>query len=347
MAALGCDASYHVVVADRAGATISVLNTVTEVEFTRVLNDASTCKIVTVPDVDCCEQLGDVRAFRAWVHVYRNSEYVWGGPVLTVDWRLGEVEINAADIVSVLNRRTPHQSRSFTGTDTTEVARWLVDDGFAPDDPGHTVEVLGGSGVTGTRSYTLDRGQTGDHLKDLADNGGLDFTAVGASLLLLPDGWDANVGLLTDADLPDGLAVSEDGTALATRWVVFGEDGSGAKGVAGGVDPYYGLIEQTIQDTSLKDQASAQAAAESRLAASLPAPVFIETQQITLSPDAGVEVPRLVPGWCVDLATTATCRNISQRFKITGLRVTADGDGESVQVQLGPVSLEEVASGGI
>ena len=338
-AGLGCAAEYFAVVADRDGAVLSNLVTVTQIEFSRVLNDSSTARVVVVPDLDCCEQLGDVRAWRKWLHIYRNSVYVWGGPILTADWSLGQVEINAADIIAVLNRRTPHASRLFEDTDLTEIAEWLIADGFLPDDPGHTVAVMADSGVRGVREYTQDIGQTGDHLKDLADSG-LDFTAVGSSILLLPDGWDASVGRLTDADLPDGLNVAEDGTALATRWVVYGSDGSGAKGVAGGIHPYYGLIERSVQDSSIKDSDSAAAAARSRLNASLPVPVYIDTQEVTLSSDAGIDVARIVPGWCVDLSTTTTCRDVSQRMKVTGLRVTADGNGEAVKVQLGPVSAE-------
>jgi hypothetical protein len=339
LSGLGCAAEYHAVVADRDGAIVSNLVTVTEVEFTRVLNDASTGRVVVVPDLDCCETLGDVRSWRNWLHIYRNGDYVWGGPILTAEWSLGGFEINAADIIAILNRRTPHETRAFTSTDLTDIATWLIEDGFLPDDPGHTVNVLAKSGVSGARQYTEDIGQTGDHLKDLADTG-LDFTAVGNSILLLPDDWSASVGLLTDADLPEGLSVAEDGTALATRWVVYGSDDSGVKGVAGGVHPYYGLIERSIQDTSIMDNESAAAAAQSRLNASLPVPVYIDTQEVTLSSDAGLDVARAVPGWCVDLATTTTCRDVSQRMKITGLHVTADGDGESVKVQLGPVSAE-------
>ncbi|GGZ73327.1 hypothetical protein ACFOOM_00845 [Streptomyces echinoruber] len=337
MAGLGCAAEYHAVIADRGGAILANLSTVTDVEWYRVLSDASTARVVVEPDLDCCASLGGVRSWRHWLHLYRSGRYVWGGPVLTGEWSLGRFEVTAGDLISVLNTRTPHATRAFTDTDLTEIAAWLVDDALAPDDPGHSVNVLAPAGVSGGREYTEDTGQSGDHLKDLAD-AGMDFTVVGNSVLLMPDGWSARVGLLTDADLPDGLSVSEDGTALATRWVVHGDEASGVKGVAGGVHPYYGLIERVVQDTSIKDQASAQAAAQSRLNASLPVPVFIDTQEVTLSPDAGVDVERLVPGWCIDLATTTTCRDISQRMKITGVHVTADGDGESVKVQLGPVS---------
>jgi hypothetical protein len=334
---LGCAAEYTAYIADRGGAILTQGQTLTRVQWTRVLNDASTASVTIEPDVDCCGVLGDMRAMRHWLHLYRNDSYVWGGQIIQPNWGVGTVTISAADIVSVLNRRTPHEDRRFTSTDLTHIAQWLIADAFQPDDPGHTVTVLADSGVSGSREYRADIGQSGDHLRDLADSG-MDWTAFGETLLLMPDNWSASVGLITDADLPDGLSVAEDGTAMATRWVVYGDEASGVVGTAGGIHPYYGLIERSVQDSSIKDQASAEAAAQSRLNSSLPVPVYIDSSEVTLSPDTSVDIARLVPGWCVDVATTATCRNISQRMKITGLSVTADGKGEQVKVQFGPVS---------
>jgi hypothetical protein len=340
VAALGCAADYSAFIADRDGSIITEAAELTEVEWYRLLNDTSTGRVVINPDGDCCGRIGKVRTWRSYLHIYRNSTYVWGGPILSADWRQGGFEVFAGDILAWLARRVPHETITFTSSDLTDIASWLIRDAFLPDDPGHTVEVLGKSGVTGKRSYSQDIGQTLDHLKDLADTG-MDFTAVGNKILLLPDEWSASVGSLTDEDMPEGLVVSEDGTALATRWIVYGSDGSGIKGTAGGAHPYYGLLERSVQQTSIEDNASAEAAARSRLNASLPVPVYIDTQEVTLSPEAAVDVSHLIPGWCVDLSTTATCRNISQRMKISGLHVEVDGDGESVKVQLAPATSRE------
>ncbi|MFI6744078.1 hypothetical protein ACIBI9_65405 [Nonomuraea sp. NPDC050451] len=50
------------------------------------------------------------------------------------------------------------------------------------------------------------------------------YTAVASTILLPPDDHLASVGSLSDADLPDGLVVAEDGVALATRWIVHGDE---------------------------------------------------------------------------------------------------------------------------
>jgi hypothetical protein len=84
--------------------------------------------------------------------------------------------------------------------------------------------------------------------------------------------------------------------------------------------------------------------------------VFIDTQQVTISPLAAIDVPSLVRGWCLDITSASTCRTVSQRLKITGVKVTENrGDentpgAESVQVQVAArkddrtvlVALEEV-----
>lgn len=334
---VGCS-THTARILDRGGATVTEAYVLTEVEWTRVLDEVSTATITVMPGGDCCERLADVRSWRHRLAIWRDGQPVWEGPILDVDWTAtGGVEIRARDILAWLDRRVPHQDQTFTRTDLTDIAAWLIADGYAPDDPGHQVEVVGPTRVAGDRAYELDVGQTGDHLRDLARTG-LDYTAVGSTIVLLPENHLATVGSLTDADFPEGLVVAEDGASLGTRWIVHGSDG--VKGVAGGVHDYYGLLERSVQETSVLDSDSARAAARSRLAGSLPVPVFIDSQQVTLSPDAPVDVPLLVPGWCVDVATTATCRTVAQRLKIVGVRVTETGEGqdrgESVQVQLAP-----------
>lgn len=336
MSSAGCGV-HQAYVVDRDGAVVTPVDILVLVEWTRVLDDVSTAHVVINPDGDCCAALGNVRTWRHKLVIARDGVTVWEGPIIQAEWSFGKVELWASDVLVWLDRRVPHQSITFDGTDLTDIANWLIEDGFAPDDPGHTVEILGSAGVEGGREYTVDIGQTGDHLRDLADTG-LDYTAVGSTIVLMPEDWSANVGMLTDVDLPAGLIVAEDGSALATRYIVHGDEDSGVRGVSGGTDAYYGLLERSVEETSVKTSSSAEAAARSRRAANYPVPVFLSSDEVTLSPEAAVEVGRLVPGWCVDVATAATCRPLTQRLKIVGLKVSEDGDGESVQVALAPMS---------
>lgn len=331
---VGCG-RHQARILDRSGAVVAQAETLVEVEWGRTLDDISQARIVVRPDsIDCCGAFGRVRPWRHRLVIYRNQRPCWEGPIVVPDWSMGEVELRAYDVLTWLDRRVPHRDMRFTGRDLTDIASWLIADGFGPDDPGHTVEVVAPTRIRGDRAYERDVGQTGDHLRDLAETG-LDFTAVGNRIVLLPEDFCGRVGSLTDADFPSGLAVVEDGLALATRWIVHGRDD--VRGEAGGGDAYFGLLERSVEATSVLDDKSATAAARSRLRTSNPSPVFIDSQQTTLSPDASVEVESLVPGWCVDVTTTSTCRTISQSLKIVGLKVTETGsEGERVSVQLTP-----------
>jgi hypothetical protein len=324
-------------VVDRDGGFVTSSGDLLEVTYNRILNDASVASVtIGVSGPGCCEDLARVRN---WLQVFRDGVFMWSGPITNVSYSFDRVVIEATDLIGLLDLRVPHQDFDFTGTDLTEIARQLVEDGLAPDDPGHSTTVIGPAGVTGGRAYNRNIGQTADHLRDLSETG-MDFTAVGNNIVILPDSFCDVVGRLSDQDLPEGVTVAEDGSALATRWVVAGSESSAVVGTAGGIHPYYGLLERYVEQTSIDDQASADQAAAAKLAASLPVPVVIDTQNVTLAPTADVDVARIVPGWCLVVTTQITCRSITQRLKITGLQVTEDGGSgntpgqERVQVQV-------------
>lgn len=337
MAMVGCG-THSAQIVDREGSVVTDLSVLTAVEWLRVLDDVATANVDVVPDGDCCEQLGNVRSWRHRLVISRDGEVVWDGPVIRVEWRQGRVTVFALDITAWLDRRVPHRDFTFTDTDLTVIAQTLIADALAPDDPGHEVSVVGMTGVRGGREYTAGDGQVGDHLRDLADTG-LDYTAVGSTIVLLPEDFDDSVGMLTDADMPSGLVVAEDGSLLATRVVVHGSEASGAVGEAGGSDAYYGLLERSVEENSITTDAAAASSARAIRAANFPVPLFLATEQITLSPEAAVDVAALVPGWCVDVSSNVTCRPLAQRLKIIGVKVRETGtDGESVQVVLAPLS---------
>jgi hypothetical protein len=344
MAVAGCG-SHSAQILDRGGAVVATANVLTDVEWSRVLDGVSSARVVINPDGDCCNRLGRLSTWAHRLVIFRDGRYVWDGPITGISWRLGEVELTAQDVLAWLDRRVIHTDMAFANTDLSEVAQWLIADGFAPDDPGHTVQVVGRAGVTGSRSYTRDIGQTGDHLSQLAE-AGIDYTAIGSKILLLPEDHLVSVGRLSDADLPEGLDVAEDGAALVSRWVVAGSSNSGVLGAYGGVDPYYGLHERYVEMSEITDDDSAVEAARARRRASLPVPVVIDTQQVTISPLAAIDVPSLVPGWCLDVTSAGTCRQVAQRLKITGVKVsesagTGDNPGtESVQVQVAATGAE-------
>jgi FlaG/FlaF family flagellin (archaellin) len=330
---LGC-ATHSYTITDRDGGNVASAGTLTAVQYNRLLNDAST-GIITVGTAapGCCEQLGRIRAWRHRLNIFRGSDLMWSGLVLNVDWTYDQVVVTGVDLFGLLDRRVPHQDMVFSGTDLTVIAEELIDDGLAPDDPGHEVTIMGPAMVTGGRSYDRDIGQTADHLRDLTDTG-IDITVIGNRFIILPDNFGDVVGRLSDDDLPQGLRVTEDGAGLATRQIVAGSEDGDVLGSAGGTNAYYGLLEVYTEQTTITTDTAATESARARLAASAMVPVFIDTQDVTLAPTANVSMRALVPGWCVDITTDSTCRRITQRLKITGLKVSENATQEQVVLQV-------------
>lgn len=332
---VGCTTHTARVVDRITGQTIAAPDLL-DVAWTRVLDDTSQATATLAStDPACCAQLGHIRAWRHRLDIWRGETLTWSGPIISPEWTTASTAVTAVDVLGWLDRRVPHVPRRFTDADLADIAAWLIRDGYAPDDPGHTVRIMAPSRVRGDREYHRDIGQTGDHLRDLADTG-LDYTAVAGQILLLPEDWSARVGALSDDDFPDGLEVVEDGAALATRWIVHGADDVRAE--TGGHHQYYGLLEQAVEETSILDTRSALSAARSRLRASIPVPVWIDSSATTLAPDAPVSVTDLVPGWCLDITTRRTCRELRQSMKIVGVRVQDSAQGEQISVQLLPAS---------
>lgn len=339
MAQIGCQ-THSYAITDRDGRVVASSGVLTEVAYNRLLNDVSTAEVaINVSDPSCCEELGGIRSWRFRLNIFRGGDFMWSGQIASIEWTTEAVNIVAVDLIGLLERRVPHQDFQFVNTDLTSIAEQLIKDGLKPDDPGHQVTVMGLAGVTGGRSYTKDVEQVADHLRDLADTG-IDFTTIGNNIIIFPDAFGETIGRLSDDDLPEGLTVAEDGGSLVTRQIVAGSDEVPELGVAGGTNDYYGLLEMYEEQTSIDTQSGVQQAATARLASSAVVPVFINTQDVTLSPTAPIGVRNLVPGWCVDITSLATCRRITQRLKITGVRISEKGgsgsqpENERIVVQL-------------
>lgn len=324
---IGCK-THSYAITDREGRNLAS-GILTSIEYNRVINDLSSATAtIAVTDTACCNDLGSIRSWRHTLNIYRGNDLMWSGFVLNPVWTEDAVTVQAVDIIGLLDRRVPHQNFAFEGIDLSVIAQQLIEDALAPDDPGHEVTIIGLSGITGGRTYTQDVGQVGDHLRNLADTG-IDFTAIGNNIIILPDDFCDVIGRLSDADLPDGVSVTEDGANLITRQIVAGSDESGAIGSAGGVNDYYGLLELYTEQTSITTDVNAAAAAQARLNASAIVPVGIVTQNVTLAPTAPVDMVSLIPGWCLDITSQATCRDVTQRLKITGLQVQEDGGSDA------------------
>lgn len=345
MPEVGC-ATHSALVLDRTGAVVCAVESLLEVIWGRILNETGTARVVVRPQGDCCACMAGVRTWRHRLVIWRGASVVFDGPIVMVEWTADGVEITAQDVSAWLDRRTPHQEMAFVDTDLATIARELVTDAFIPDDPGVTVSIVAPALISGDRSYSIDVELVLDHLRDLASTG-LDWSVAGSSILLMGTGFCDVIGSLSDADFPQGLRVIEDGGAVATRWVLWAapdDEGALRKATSGGVHDYYGLLEavhdslapQDLGAASILDQSSADAAAADLLATSVPAPVFIDTGAGPLSPQASIDIASVIPGYCLQIASVATCRPVTAVQKVVEVSVQETGATEQARVLCAP-----------
>jgi hypothetical protein len=303
----------------------------------------------------CSAELGSITPFAHELTVYRDAEPVWQGPISKVTETRTTVTVDARDVLYYLDARVNSETYSFTGAaamDLSLIAGWLIRNGLHRDDP--NVEQwlqITESGIIGERAAYAQSVVILDELAELGRNG-LDFTTVGRRIIVAPElGPLVPVrARLTDADFLGDLEVEVSGDDAGTRWIVegaatetdTGESGEPLRGVAGGVDPFLGLVERIAREDSILDQSSAAVSAQRRVAVSNPAPVYLRVPQgAQLAPAAPVSVQQLVAGIGVNVAVEDMLRRVRSTQRL--IRVTAGWSeaGEAIGVTLAPFGSEE------
>lgn len=342
---LGCG-EHRVVFSDRCGVTVvcAIEADVTSLNYGRVLDDWSDADMVVKIKGDsdgpgCCECLKDLRAWFNTMSVYRDGDLVWGpGPIINDLEGNDEGTIKAKDVGVWLDNRVIREKLVFTKTDLVQIAVDLILHGMEPDDPCNIVSNMNVTlgGVKIDKTYEAGKTTVGDALRDLAKIG-LDFTVVGATIIIAPNLEYGPMASLVDEDFLADLQVEERGEEAATKWYVSGE--GAIVGTAGGIDPFYGLIEKiATSDSNVQDQVAANTEAASRLKASNPVPIYVNIPDgAQLSANAPVCFEWLVPGTLFDVYLRNRCKPISLRNRLTAVKVAVTDTGESVGVTLAPL----------
>lgn len=340
---LGCDPTYQVSITYRGGG-----GSLGEFDFDRLtwerkLDDVSEAR-VTLP-ASCCGTLTQARSWSHELHISRDGDEVWCGPIIAIPSCRSGTTIVAHDMLEWLDHRVIHNDHTWTGIGAVQAAVELIEDGFAPDDPNVLEYLLQvGVGVVGDREYLANSKIVLAALKDLA-NGSLDFTAIGRRIVVMNSGASLGRTTLLTCDAFQGdVCTTDDGLATVTRGVVTGDTETGVVGSYGGVDPYFGLLEKLAEDTAIKSAGTATDQARGMVNGANPPPLLVQPPDNgALSPDAPVCISQLVPGVTVPVSVDCTCRTAQQDMRLTGLSVTVDATGESVSPLLTPVGLDTAA----
>lgn len=332
--------SYRVTIRDRTGVEILELTDCDQIDYDRRLNDRSEATVSGLINAECCERLDKVRTWRCDLAIARDGEEVWVGPIRVVPNTIGRVTIKATDVLGWLERRVIHTLHDWTalpGVGSVQAALELIQDGFGPDDPNVLKWVKTyGVGVMGGWTYPAYSNYVFNVLAELA-KGSIDFTAIGRRIVIMPNGYKLGQTPLLTCDNFQGndLATTEDGDAFTSKSYV---TGLGVTGIAGGVDPYFGLVETLVDDQQIGRQTTADGKAAGLIVN--PPPLLVQPPNgSSLSPDTPVCLKDLVPGVTVPVHIDCTCRAASQDMRLTQLKVTVTAAGEKISPLLTPVGV--------
>lgn len=378
-ATLGCG-NNRVFVYRRGGKErVAELTGCSHVEWNRVRDDISTARIVVNSwDIDCGNLLASLDAWAYEIVIVRENGYstdrVWEGPITLLTYKTDSVEIDAKDVMGYAYRRIIKQkmSDSANGDTVTSRAARVLQNVFAPDDPNLLAYLTVMARVDDAMQYRSIPAYSRtafEEIDDMAANAGLDYTAVGRSILLW--GTKHRIGTLPefrDKDLGNAPIVSVYGMSMANVYSV--SDGNGIHGEAyrGGVDPVagttderYGLVEMLssswASDTAAEQgtytqeglntvTASFEESAERSISDRYPVPVVVRVPDNTsLNPDTVISIQHLVPGVVIPLRSTATLRKVVANQKLDSVKVIQADGKETISVTMSPFSRDDSETG--
>lgn len=374
-ATLGC--GTHRVEIYRRGGKVRVgeVTQMSSIQWGRTRDDISTARIVVSGwSEDCGALLADLQAWAYEIVIFRDNgqsvDRVWEGPITLLTYEWDTVTIQAKDVMAYLYRRIIKQTMNDSGNSptagdsvTSRAAR-VVMNTLAADDPNllsYLIIMSSNSDAKQYRSVPAYGRTAFEEIDDMAANAGLDYTAVGRSIVLW--GTRHRIGTLpefTDADLGASPIVSEYGMSMANRYAV--SDGNGVWGEAtrldgNGQDPIYGLVEmlsstwasESVEESGTYTQEGVETiresfaeSAERSIGDRYPPPVVVRIPDNTrLNPDTVLSIQHLVPGVVIPLRSTGTLRSVVADQKLDSITVTETAGVETVTVTMSPFSRED------
>lgn len=344
---LGCGV-VDVFVTARCGEGVTcVLDGVTTVAYDRRLDDVSEARVIIDLGGDvqatCCACLPDVEPWCHELHIWRDGEEAWVGPIQEITYSYSQIEIKAKDSLAWLGVRIPPIDIDFTvsTTDVVDIADFVIDTAFAEEAPtcelDNVYEEL--SGIE-TLWFTEAFQQTAlEILRDLAD-AGLNYTTLGRTIVLTGDTTPLTpLVLLNDEHIIGNVQITKDGTLQGNRWFVH-FDGDGGTPASGEASDFfcYGPIERLRDGDGLTNGVDAGQVADIYAAAAAITPRIMEVPAGSqLAPDTPWNFQDMVPGARVDVAIVKTCFQLTQSFRLERVEVQYTDSGEQVNITLTPI----------
>lgn len=111
MGLLGCVDDYTVLVTERCGSPrlCELGQYASQIKWQRTLDNVSQATITIAKTggiyEPCCSCIRDIEPFCHELQIFRNDEFVWGGPIIEVDENVETVTITARDVLAWLDVR--------------------------------------------------------------------------------------------------------------------------------------------------------------------------------------------------------------------------------------------------
>jgi len=239
---LGCPAQYYAVFHWKCGDQVFMpVDNLTSLTFSRTLNDTAKATItITKDSLDdtCCENLENLEPWLHELSIYRDTELVWQGPVMTVTETRATVTVEAWDISAWIARIVNFSTKAFKRgeADVSSIARYYIDWNLLTSSYACTQTVDGKKVDHACLTPYIVRYDVGakpaykpqDQTKNVVDllnelvKSGLCWTTLGRRLVLKgkPGADDLPVAELTTDDLMGDFSIVRDGQSFATRAVV-------------------------------------------------------------------------------------------------------------------------------
>lgn len=351
-AQLGCE-QWHAFVASRGGATIyAELPWATlQAPRLRVLNDSGEARIVVgleaaalEDDTDCQLILERLKPWKHEIHLWRGdngSQADWVGVPGNPKFGRDTVEIPCLDLSIWFERRTLPTARSYTATDLATIFAQYASDALSRDTSPNITVTTSPTSITGDRDVTAtNRTFAMDEMRELSRSG-VDWTMLRRELLgggVIVPAPQTHV-IIEDFFLPEPY--EPQGLATASEVWVRGEIGSAPDvpilGHAGGVGAETGLIERVFTEGTIKDVASANANAQTRLDLLSDPPGLVSGR---LLGEAPIQFGELVPGrMLADMRLRVGVRRITGEYRLLAVGVAADrrDNAERITCQFEPI----------
>ena len=380
--ALGCPSTYSAVIHWRGGAQpypAASMERLTDVKWNRTINDIAEAEVTVLKgsiSPECCEAIGRAEP---WVHelsIYRDTELVWQGPIMSTTARRESITINARDVFAWLDKLVNTWRVTYTATTADSAGRkaapityiaWNhlrlnleestlsvpsdypgIMDYIVRRDTGLPTIKVEKDGSTNTAIWAE---YLGNMWREWAKRG-LTWTTIGRRLLLRGKPTSATRALarLTLDDFAGEVEVIRDGTTGATYGFATtqssqniskdGDEEASKTLGTGRVGTAYGRLDVLVHvDEEKVTDADLREAARDAIAGRYPVPLTISIPDgSTLTTTAPVRMEQLVPGERFDVLADAYCTPIVQGFMLSDVDVSWQSGSEKVAISLVPLA---------